>query len=83
MDIDTILTAITTIGFPIVCVLICFYYIYTRDKAHQEEESALRETHHEEIISILDEQRTENNKLVEAINNNTIVINKLIERMDS
>lgn len=83
MDFTQILQSIVDVGFPIVCVLICFYYIKVKDEQHNKETSALRESHHEEIVAILDEQRNENNKLVEAINNNTVVMNKLIERLNN
>ena len=59
MEIQDILTAICTVGFPIVAYGALFWYINKKDKEHKEE--------------------TE--KLTEAINNNTIVITKLIDKV--
>lgn len=59
MEIQDILTAICTVGFPIVAYGALFWYINKKDIEHKEE--------------------TE--KLTEAINNNTIAMTKLIERV--
>lgn len=37
MEIAEILTAITTVGFPIVAYGALFWYIITKDKAHADE----------------------------------------------
>lgn len=83
MDFTQILQSIVDVGFPVVCVLILLWYIKVKDEQHNKESAALRESHHEEIIAILDEQKNDNVKLVEAINNNTLVMNKLIERLNN
>lgn len=60
MDVNSIVTIIGSLGFPIAACLACFYYIkYTNDQ------------HKEEI-----------GKLTEAINNNTLVIQRLLDKMD-
>lgn len=61
MEISEIITAITTVGFPIVAYGALFWYIITKDKAHADEV----------------------NKMTEAINNNTIALTKLIDKMGS
>lgn len=61
MEISEIITAITTVGFPIVAYGALFWYIITKDKAHADEV----------------------NKMTEAINNNTIALTKLIDKMES
>lgn len=83
MTFQDIIGAIVEVGFPVMCVLLCFYYIYNTDKRHSESEDETRKSHHEEIMLILEEQRLENTKLVEAINNNTVVMNKVLERIDN
>lgn len=60
MEIDTILTIITQIGFPIAVCIICFWYINKIQGQHKEEMD----------------------KMSEAINNNTIVMQKLIDKLD-
>ena len=53
MDISAIISAISTVGFPIVCVIIMFK-VYREDLG----------------------------KLQESINNNTLVIQKLLDKLD-
>lgn len=60
MDAQTITNLITTIGFPIVVCLICFWYI-----------NKMQENHKSEI-----------DKLSEALQNNTIVMQKLVDKLD-
>ena len=61
---------ISSMGFPIaMCVLMCYYIKYTQDN-YRKDINDLNEKHKEESI-----------KLVQAINNNTIVIKELSERL--
>lgn len=57
-------TLITTVGFPIAMCLLFAWYIYKRD----EKDSATSESHKEEV-----------DKLSEAIQNNTIVMEKILK----
>ena len=41
MDIQTITTVITTVGFPIAVCIICFWYINKQTETHKEETRAL------------------------------------------
>lgn len=66
------LTAIKDLGFNIVCLMAMAYYIYMTDEKNRKERIDESQRHQEETKS-----------LQEAINNNTLVINKLLERMES
>lgn len=70
MDFPTILQAITTLGFPIVCCLMLFWYVYKRENKYDEQIKELHEKHEQEV-----------GKLVEAVNNNTLVMQRLLDRM--
>lgn len=62
---------ITSVGFPIVACCAAAYYIkYISDK-NREEVSELNKQHQEEML-----------KVTEAINNNTIVITKLCDKLN-
>ena len=52
---EEVLTAISTVGFPIVCCLILGYLLLQEQQAHKEE----------------------SNRLVESINNNTLIMREL------
>lgn len=60
MSIDTIMTAISTVGFPIVLSVGLLYVILMIFKAYREDVD----------------------KLKEALNNNTLVLQKLIDKLD-
>lgn len=59
MDTNAITTLITSVGFPIVVCLICFWYIKTMTESHKDEVK----------------------KLAEAIQNNTLVMQQLVDKM--
>lgn len=61
MEFNDIITAICTVGFPIVAYGALFWYVLKKDSEH----------------------RSEVEKMTEAINNNTIALTKLIERLDN
>ena len=61
MDIQSVTTIITTVGFPIAVCLICFWY----------------------INKIQEEHKTEIDKLAEALNNNTLVMQKLTDNLET
>lgn len=72
MDAQGIVTLIQSVGFPIVmCGLMAWYVKYITDK-NREQITAEREAHKEEM-----------NEVIKAINNNTIVIERLIAKLDA
>lgn len=58
-NIDIVLNAITTVGFPIVMCGILLWYIYKSQKSHKEEVM----------------------RLTEAIQNNTVVMEKILTKI--
>ena len=60
MDIQAILTAISTVGFPIVVAGAMFWKMNKQDEDHKEEMG----------------------KVTEAINNNTVALLKLIDKLE-
>ena len=60
MDLPGVLQAISTVGFPIVVCLLCFWYIKQSSDTHKQE---------------ID-------KLSEAVQNNTLVIQKLTDKLE-
>lgn len=71
MDISGIMQAISTVGFPIACCLGMGWYVkYITDK-NREEVDRLNEQHRTEIAEV-----------TTAINNNTVALTKLCERLE-
>lgn len=77
-----ILTIIQTVGFPIAVAIAMFVMLQNEQKAHREESEKLTQTITDLKISfaasITDQERT----ITEAINNNTLVIQKLLDKME-
>lgn len=71
MDTNVIIQAISTFGFPIVmCGAMAYYVKYITDKNRQEV-SALNDQHKKEMLDF-----------VKAVDNNTIALTKLCERLE-
>lgn len=68
MDIQAILQAITTVGFPIVCCGAMMWYVKYQTDRNREEVDKLNEQHRLEMID-----------MTTAINNNTNVLTRLCE----
>lgn len=67
---ELIFTAISTLGFPIgMCIIMCWYVKDTTDK-HREEIKYLNEVH-----------RGEMNDVTTALNNNTLALQSLCEKL--
>lgn len=62
---------ITNIGFPFACCIAMAYYVWHMSETHRADTKLLNEQHQEEV-----------NKITDAINNNTIVMTKLCERLN-
>ena len=71
MDTNVILTAIGTVGFPIVACCAMAYFFAVTNKNYRDDLKEQNQQHKEE---------TKN--LVDAINNNTLVIQRLIDKLD-
>ena len=57
---QTVISAISSLGFPIVCCMIVLYMYWKSDQTH----------------------KAEVDKLSEAVQNNTIVMEKILERLE-
>lgn len=59
MDITSMTSLISSVGFPIAVCLICFWYIYKREK----------------------QMKKEIDTLSQSLNNNTLVMQKLVDKL--
>lgn len=64
-------TIISSLGFPIVACIACGFFI-----------KFMFETFLKQIESIRDEHKEEVRQMTEAINNNSMVIQKLVDKLD-
>ena len=78
---DTFLAIIKDFGFPVACVIALFVMLQNEHKSHREEMEKLTETITDLKISFSDTINSQENKITEAINNNTLVMQKLVDKM--
>lgn len=72
MDVNGIVAVISSVGFPIVaCIGLGWYVKYQTDN-NNKEVAEMRKEHIEEI-----------NKVTDALNNNTLALQKLCDKIDS
>ena len=68
---SNIVQLISTLGFPIVaCIALAWYVKYTTDQ-NNKEVAEMRKEHQDEI-----------NKVTEALNNNTLALQHLVDHLD-
>lgn len=72
MDIQALLQAVSSVGFPIVCCGAMMYYVKYSTDRNREDMLKLTEQHKSEIIQI-----------TEAINNNTLALQKLCDNLET
>lgn len=72
---DNYIQLISTLGFPIIACIAMALYVKEQTKANREDVKELNLQHSNEMIAFKDE-------IKEALNNNTIALTKLCERLD-
>ena len=70
MDIRAISDIISTVGFPIVCFLMCGWYVKYREDKNDEKFDKLNAQYDEE-----------SKRMIDAVNNNTTALQKLTDKL--
>lgn len=71
MDVNAILQAIGTLGFPIVCAMTMAWYVKYMTDRNREDIDKLNEQHKQEMKEV-----------TTALNNNTLALQKLSDLLD-
>ena len=79
---EQIITIIQTVGFPIACAVAMFIMLNSEQKTHKEETENLNRTIADLKASFSDAINAQKSDMVTAINNNTLVIQKLVDKLD-
>lgn len=79
---ETAVTLIQTVGFPIACAIAMFIMLRNEQQAHKEESAQLSQTITDLKISFSESINNQRADMVEAINNNTLVIQKLLDKLE-
>ena len=72
MDSDFIITLVSTLGFPICCCIALGWYI-----------KQITETYNKQLDDLRKEHADESKKLIEALNNNTLALQLLKEKLEN
>lgn len=78
---DEIVTIIQTVGFPIACAIAMFLMLQNEQKSHKEETETLNSTITDMKLTFSEALHNQESKITEAINNNTLVIQKLLDKL--
>lgn len=70
MEWDAILSAIQSLGFPVACVVAMFLMWQKEVASHKEEMENMRQTMEEQNMAT-----------IEALNNNTQVLNRILQKI--
>lgn len=76
------ITIIQTVGFPIACAVAMFLMLQSEQKTHREESEKMNTTITELKISFSEAIHDQESNITEAINNNTLVIQKLLDKLE-
>ena len=79
---EDIIQIIQTVGFPIACAVAMFLMLQSEQKAHKQESAKLTETITDMKITFNNAIHEQESKITEAINNNTLVIQKLLDKLE-
>ena len=71
MAVNDIVSIISAVGLPIVAAVGCAYFVKWQYEQNQKQVEEMRKEHKEEVAN-----------MTKAIENNTIALNRLLERFD-
>ena len=77
-----VISIIQTVGFPIACAIAMFMMLKKETEAHKEESERLSSTINEMKLAFNDAIHEQESTITQAINNNTLVIQKLLDKLD-
>lgn len=78
-----VIQIIQTVGFPIACAIAMFMMLKKETEAHKEESERLSNTITEMKLAFNNAIHDQEHSITEAINNNTLVIQKLLDKLDN
>ena len=75
------ITIIQSVGFPIACAVAMFVLLNNEQKNHKAEEEEFYKALTEMKMSFADALNNQQKEITQAINNNTIVMQKLVDKL--
>lgn len=79
---ESLIQLIQGVGFPIACAVAMFIMLNKEQKEHKEESIQLNNTITAMKESITESMNNQKSDMVSALNNNTLVLQKLLDKLD-
>lgn len=79
---ESLIQLIQGVGFPIACAVAMFVMLNKEQKEHKEETAQISSTITELKESFTESMNDQKQDMVNALNNNTLVLQKLLDRME-
>ena len=79
---EQVINLIQTVGFPIACAVAMFIMLNNEQKSHKDETQQLTATITDLKVSFSEAINQQKSDMVTALNNNTVVLQKLIDKLD-
>ena len=79
---ETVVSLIQSVGFPIAVAVAMFIMLQGEQKQHKEESQAIRDAVTDLKIEFSEAIHKLESQTTEAINNNTLVIQKLLDKLE-
>lgn len=78
---ETIITIVQQLGFPIAVATACAFYVKYRDDKSDAKLEKLQSVYAEDLRAERTEHKEEMTSITEAVNNNTLVMQKLLDKL--
>ena len=79
---ETVVSLIQSVGFPIAVAIAMFVMLQGEQKQHKEESQAIRDAVTDLKIEFTEAIHKLESQTTEAINNNTLVMQKLLDKLE-
>ena len=79
---ETFVTIVQSVGFPIAVAVAMFVMLQQEQKQHKEESQQIRDALTEQKLAFAEAIHNQEARTTEAINNNTLVIQKLLDKLE-
>lgn len=79
---ENFIQLIQGVGFPIACAVAMFLLLHREQKEHKEETQQLSNTIVDLKISIAQSITDQKMDMVSALNNNTLILQKLLDKLE-
>ena len=82
IKVQDFVSIVQSVGFPVAVAIAMFIMLQQEQKQHKEESQQIRDALTEQKIAFSDAIHTQEARTTEAINNNTLVMQRLLDKLE-